>query len=174
MVRLLKVGKGKDSALHSPTSKEAVDFDMQVEYPVTSPEQDIEFEKINTYLNEKGIPELFNKLLTQVIHDKPENVKSHILQQLTKLRYFREHPNMQEPRYFTNEEFETMFEAYDIAGENSLPYQCLVQALTISGIVNPEEALREDFPELTEELKVSRPKFVQVMMQEFIKRGFSY
>lgn len=173
MVRLLKVGKGKDSAVVSPKANSAASFDYQADISVKTPEQDAEFLKIQDYLNNKQIPDLFNKLLTQVVHDKPDNVKIHILQQLTKLKYFRDHPNMQEPRYFTNEEFETMFEAYDLAGENSVTFDVMSHALCVAGVTSPIDVLREDFPELNSEIRISRPKFVQVMMQEFVKRGFS-
>lgn len=81
---------------------------------------------------------------------------------------------MQEPKFFTNEEFETMFEVYDLANETYVSYRVLLQALRVAGVARPVEALEEDFPELNPDSKVSRPKFVQVLMFEFTKNGYSY
>ena len=81
---------------------------------------------------------------------------------------------MQEPKFFTNEEFESMFEVYDLANEGYVSYRVLLQALRVAGIVRPVESLEEDFPELNTESRVSRPKFVQVLMFEFSKNGYSY
>ena len=155
MVRLHKKNKGKD------------------EENVQSINQGNNIEKFQKYLAEKKIPELFNRLLTQIIHDKPKNVKQHIAEQLTSIKSQHGNANAHQNAYFTSEEFETMFDSYDIAGEGTVDYPCLLQALTIAGVKDPEQALKEDFPQIKSTSMIGRPQFSQVMVLEFGKRGYS-
>jgi Ca2+-binding EF-hand superfamily protein len=130
-------------------------------------------EKIDSYLSEKKIPELFNRLLTKIIHDKPKDIKSHIIEQLTEIQYYQKNPSMIPASYFTSEDFENMFDIYDVAGEGRVTYHVLVQALTVAGVTDPVKALSQDFPELRPDSFIQRPKFTQVMIDEFVKRGYS-
>lgn len=111
--------------------------------------------------------------MTHIISDRPENISDYLLSQLKKQLYYRNQKTLQEPSYFTNEDFEIMFETYDLIKQGFIRFECLIQALSLIGIQNPIEAIRSDFAELSHESKVSRPKFVQVMMAEFTKLGFS-
>jgi Ca2+-binding EF-hand superfamily protein len=104
----------------------------------------------------------------------PDNPKAHILDQLKRMLYYREKSDMQQPKLFTNEEFELMFETYDLGQDGYVPYFAMVQALEAVGVSSPVEVLTQDFAELNVESKISRPKFVQVLMTEFTKRGYSY
>ena len=76
--------------------------------------------------------------------------------------------------YFSSEEFETMFDSYDLAGVGQLPYPILLQALKAVGVSDPETAVQADFSDLGPESYVKKPKFVQILMEEFEKHGFSY
>ena len=153
MVRLHKRIKGKDE--------------------VPSAQQASNIEKYQKYLAEQKIPELFNRLLTQIIHDKPKNVRQHIIEQLTAINHYKKNPGAQQPSYFTSEDFETMFDSYEIGGEGNVDYPCLLQALTIAGVNNPEKALSEDFPQIKSTSYIAKPQFANIMMTEFSKRGFS-
>lgn len=153
MVRLHKKNKGKDQA--------------------ESAEEAVSIEKIQKYLKEKQVPELFNRLLTQIIHDKPADVKKHLCEQLTLIKNLEKEKNLQEIKYFTSEDFDTMFDSYDLAGENSVNYYCLLQALRVAGVKDPETALKEDFSMIKEDDSISRTQFSQVMLLEFGKRGYS-
>ena len=130
--------------------------------------------KIEKYLESKQIPELFNKLLTQVINEKPKDIRRYIIDQLNTLKYYQTNPTMKQPTYFTSEDFETMFDAYDLSGEGDVDYPCLIQALGVAGIANPEKFLKEDFPQIKTNSRVARPQFVQIMQILFDKKGFSY
>jgi Ca2+-binding EF-hand superfamily protein len=111
--------------------------------------------------------------VTHIITDRPDNIHEYLLSQLKKQLYYRTQKSLQEPSYFTNEDFEIMFETYDLIKQGYIRFDCLIQALGLVGVRNPIEAIREDFPEVSHDSRITRPKFVQVMMAEFTKWGFS-
>jgi Ca2+-binding EF-hand superfamily protein len=152
MVRLLKRLKGKDEEL--------------------TEDQEDNVKKYEDYLTTHKIPELFNKLLTNVINDRPEDVKKHLIAQLEKILYLRKNPSMQESSYFTSEDFELMFDSYDIVGEGYVDYACLVQALQVAGVKNPEEILAKDFPQVRTSSHISKPQFALILNQGFQKAGY--
>jgi Ca2+-binding EF-hand superfamily protein len=149
MVRLLKTGKFKPEVLSS--------------------DQTAKVEKYEHYLETHKIPELFNRLLTQLIHDRPADIKNHLIMQLSEIHYNK---GMQS-NYFTSEDFENMFDAYDIAGEGHVDYNCLVQALQIAGVKHPEGVLEANFPHIKSDSLVNRPQFAQILTSEFKNHGYS-
>ena len=153
MVRLLKKLKGKDEEL--------------------TEDQENSVKTYEDYLKEHKIPELFNKLLTQIVNDRPGDVKKHLAEQLEKILYYRKNPSLQEPSYFTSEDFENMFDAYDIVGEGVVDFECLVQALRVAGIRDPEEALSKDFAQVRHNSHISKPQFTMILNAEFGKRGYA-
>lgn len=153
MVRLLKKLKGKDEEL--------------------TDEQENSVKVYEDYLKQHGIPELFNRLLTQIVNDRPENVKGHLAEQLEKILYYKKNPSLQEPSFFTSEDFENMFDAYDIVGDGMVDYECLVQALKVAGVKDPEEALNKDFAQIRKNSHISKPQFTLILNTEFMKRGYS-
>mmetsp|Transcript_21820 Transcript_21820/g.39782 ORF Transcript_21820/g.39782 Transcript_21820/m.39782 type:complete len:172 (-) Transcript_21820:1387-1902(-) len=171
MVRLAKIGKG--SASHREEGEE-FHSSFYSSHPELAPEQDEQFFRADQYIAKHSISELFNTLLTSLLLEFPDSPKAHILDQIKKMLYYREKSDMQQPKLFTNEEFELMFETYDLGQDGYVPYFALLQALEAIGVRSPVDVLAQDFPELNIESKVSRPKFVQVLMTEFSKRGYSY
>ncbi|OMJ86274.1 hypothetical protein SteCoe_12260 [Stentor coeruleus] len=153
MVRLLKKAKGKNPIETQPSANIV--------------------EKYEGYLRNHKIHELFNKLLTQILHDRPVNVRHHILEQLSNIKNQIKNPSAHVPAYLTSGDFETMFDAYDIAGEGSLDYYTLLQAMMVAGVKNPEIYLKQDFPQITEKSMIGKPQFTQIMNAEFTKYGFS-
>lgn len=153
MVRLLKKAKGKNPIETQPSANIV--------------------EKYEGYLKKNQIPELFNKLLTHILNDRPVNVRHHILEQLNHIRYEKEKNNALDYAYFSSVDFETMFDAYDIAGDGNLDYHTLLQAMTVAGVKNPEMHLKQDFPQITEKSMIGKPQFTQIMVAEFNKCGYS-
>lgn len=153
MVRLLKKLKGKDEEL--------------------TDDQENSVKVYEDYLKEHGIPELFNKLLTQIVNDRPEDVKKHLAEQLEKILYYKKNPSLQEPSFFNSEDFENMFDAYDIVGDGMVDYECLVQALKVAGVKDAEEALNKDFAQVRKNSHISKPQFTLILNTEFAKRGYS-
>lgn len=153
MVRLLKKAKGKNPIETQPSANIV--------------------EKYEGYLRKNQIPELFNKLLTQILHDRPVNVRHHILEQLNNIQNQMKRNNAQDYAYFSSVDFDTMFDAYDIAGEGTLDYYTLLQAMTVAGVKNPEIHLKQDFPQITEKSMIGKPQFTQIMVAEFTKYGYS-
>jgi len=152
MVRLLKAGKGKNE-------------------PSLPPQQEEEYTKIQNYLQEKQLPQLFNRLLTQLIHDRPPDVKQYLMQQLNQIKYYQNHPDMEQPVYFNAEEFELMFDNYEET-ESKVDFEELLHALTVAGVKNPQQALSEEFPELSPETPIPRATFVNVLQTLFPKKGY--
>ena len=153
MVRLLKKLKGKDEEL--------------------TEDQDENVQKYEDYLTSHKVPELFNKLLTNLINDRPEDIQKHLIDQLEKVLYYRKNPSMQEPGYLTSEDFELMFDAYDVVGEGTVDYNCLAQSLKVAGIRDPEEVLAKDYQQVRKNSHISKPQFTLILNQEFQKRGYS-
>lgn len=153
MVRLLKKLKGKDEEL--------------------TDDQENSVKVYEDYLKEHGIPELFNKLLTQIVNDRPEDVKKHLAEQLEKILYYKKNPSLQEPSFFNSEDFENMFDAYDIVGDGMVDYECLVQALKVAGVKDAEEALNKDFAQVRKNSHISKSQFTLILNTEFAKRGYS-
>ena len=138
-----------------------------------TPNQSESIEKYQIYLKQKKVPELFNKLLTRIIHDKPKNVKQHIIEQLIELKKQEKDSNLIPAQYLNSEDFETMFDAYDIAGEGNVNYSVLVHALSVAGVADPQEAVAQDFPEVKPSSLIGRAQFSHIMVAEFNKRGYS-
>lgn len=171
MVRLAKIGKGGTSHREEGEERHSSFYDS---HPDLAPEQDEQYYRADQYVAKHSIPELFNTLLTNLLLEFPDNPKAHIHDQIKKMLYYREKSDMQQPKLFTNEEFELMFETYDLGLDGYVPYAALVQALEAVGVTSPVEVMAQDFSELNVESRISRPKFVQVLMTEFSKRGYSY
>lgn len=170
MVRLSKQSKGRN-ATETPRASEASPADVPVPYEMTHSQEE-DYASIESYLTEKQIPELFNRLLTSVIHSKPDNLKPFILSQLEEIKKLA--AQGQSGLYFSSEDFETIFDSYDIAQTGRLPYSVLVQALKAIGVEGPIEALQADFSELQLSSYISKPKFIQILTEEFRKRGYSF
>lgn len=166
MVRLSKQSKGKN-ATEAPRAPAA----EPVPYEMTHSQEE-DYASIESYLSEKQIPELFNRLLTSIIHSKPDNVKSFVQSQLEEIKKLS--AQGQSGLYFSNEDFEAIFDSYDVAQIGRLPYSVLVQALKAVGVEYPVEALQVDFSELQLDSYISKPKFIQILTEEFAKRGYSF
>ena len=120
-------------------------------------------EKISSYMEEHRLPELFNEILTRILDERPENAKHHIIGYLEsvkkmdtkdpfcqKVYQFQDEKNGID-NYLVQEDFESVFDSYDVLGIQSVPISYLCQALTVVGVENAQEILMTRYPELCKE-----------------------
>ena len=65
--------------------------------------------------------------------------------------------------YLTQEDFESVFDSYDVLGIQSVPISYLAQALTVVGVENAQQILLDRYPELCKEEYVNKVSFVFVL-----------
>ena len=106
-------------------------------------------EKIMKYMEDHRLPELFNEILTRILIKQPDNAKQHIIEYLKLVRKVPStDPHSQKVyqfmmdgdettnSYLNQEDFESVFDSYDVLGIQSVPISYLAQALTVVGVEN--------------------------------------
>ena len=76
--------------------------------------------------------------------------------------------------YLTQEDFESIFDSYDVLNIQSVPLSYLAQALTVVGVENAQEVLMSRYPELCKEDYVNKVSFVFVLQEEHNRLGYSF
>jgi Ca2+-binding EF-hand superfamily protein len=174
MVKLSKTSKGATESTKPPYQYLS---QFYARHPELAEEQDIYFHEREVYLEQHKVPQLFNvpftqRLLTELILDRPADVKAYVLKKLKDMQEFINLPNKEPPKLFESSDFDLMFEVFDQAHEGAISLEALVNAMANCTISNPREVLGREFPELNEESKISRQKFSQVLMKSFDLKGF--
>jgi len=82
--------------------------------------------------------------------------------------------NFTEGPFLTTDDFEAIFDAYDVLGIQTVPIAYLSQALSAVGVENGQQIIKERYPELTQEDYVNKVTFVYVIEEEHKRLGFSY
>ena len=118
-------------------------------------------------------------MLTYIVNSKPDNINEAIAEMLTEVkkgvpadqfsRKIYEFPE----QFLSTEEFEAIFDSYDVLQINTVPKAYLVQALKVCGVVQAEKILQERYPELAKEESVNKVTFVYVLEEEHRRVGFS-
>eukprot|EP00347_Sterkiella_histriomuscorum_P014982 403358764 len=137
-------------------------------------------EDINKYIKDHRIQELFNEMLTNILYNRPPSAKLFIIESLKNVQKVKPddpHSNqiyqMQEP-FLSTEDFEAIFESYDILGIQTVPIAYLIQALHVVGVENGKQVLENRYPELVQEETINKVTFVYVLEEEHKRVGFSY
>ena len=65
--------------------------------------------------------------------------------------------------YLGQEDFESIFDSYDVLQIQSVPISYLCQALAVVGVENGQQILLERYPELCKEEYVNKVSFVFVL-----------
>ena len=78
------------------------------------------------YIKKHHIEELFNELLTQMVYHQPPNPKEFIADQLRKVKE-ENHRYVLFDDLITTENFEAIFDSYDVLNHKKLPYKYLEQ-----------------------------------------------
>ena len=74
----------------------------------------------------------------------------------------------------TTDDFEAIFDSYDVLGIQTVPISYLSQALGAVGVENGRQILKERYPELEAEDYVNKVTFVYVLEEEHRRLGFSF
>lgn len=108
-------------------------------------------------MNKEKISELLNEILTNIMLEKPENVKEFIVEQLQKVKkrqigdqpseFIWDFPNP----VLRQEDFEAMFNAYDMMNLHYIPVAYLVDGLRAIGVPNPDTLVSTKYKEVVEE-----------------------
>jgi len=72
------------------------------------------------------------------------------------------------------EDFEAIFESYDVLGIQTVSVMYLEHALKMVGIENAREILMERYSEIMEEDTVNKVSFVFVLAEEHKRAGFTF
>lgn len=113
---------------------------------------------VEKHLDFIQITEIFNRLLTSLVHKMPEsgNIQNFLLGELKQMKHYRENPQQKEPKYFTIEEMETLYEMYDPAELGYVNLTLLKQAMLAIGVPDPDAAIAANHPELKENSKINK------------------
>ena len=72
------------------------------------------------------------------------------------------------------EDFEAIFESYDVLGIQTVSVMYLEHALKMVGIENAREILMERYSEIMEEDTLNKVSFVFVLAEEHKRAGFTF
>ena len=133
------------------------------------------------YMEEHRIPELFNELLTRVLYERPDDAKHRIAQMLRSVQKVENRDaNTQRvyqimeaadqkqngeliDQFLGPDDFESLFDSYDILGIQSVSLKYLAQAMQVVGIQEPEKILAERYPEICKDEYVNKVSFVYIL-----------
>ena len=120
--------------------------------------------------------------MTNILHERPADARAYILDALKSLQkndYSKEDAlnkniyKFQEP-FLKMEDFEAIFDSYDVLGVQMVPVMYLEHALKMVGVDNAPAVLEERYSEIIAEETVNKVSFVFVLAEEHKRSGFSY
>ena len=130
---------------------------------------------IEEYFGKHRINEMFNEIMTNILHEQPEDPKLAILQHLQQMRTAKapdsELNSLAEP-FLVQEDMEAMFDAYDVLGTQNLPMAYLYHAMEIVGVKTGKEIIQERYSEVLEEETVNKVTFVYILQEEHKRLGY--
>ena len=74
--------------------------------------------------------------------------------------------------FLTREDFEAMFDAYDVLDVRAAPIRFLEHAMEQVGVQNAKEVLKEHYAEILQEDTVNKVSFVYVLENEHKRLGY--
>ena len=158
-----------------------------------SDEHENDLEATIKYMEDHRIQELFNELLCRVLEERPGDAKYRIVQLLKTVQKVKSNDKhcqrvyqiLDQPdakgaagipsdEFLAPEDFESLFDSYDIFGIQSVPINYLCQAMKVAGITDPEKILTERYKEILKDEYVNKASFVFILQEEHHRLGFSY
>ena len=127
-------------------------------------------------------------MMTNMLHQKPmEDPKQYILQTLKSIQkadhqskaagvdYDPLDKNIYKfmKPFMTQEDFEAMFDAYDVLDVGRVPMTFMEHAMEQVGVIEAKQTLAERYPELLQEETVNKVSFVFVLESEHKRQGYS-
>ena len=140
-----------------------------------SSEHEGDMEDIIGYMEKFRMQELFNEIMTRILEERPSDVKSFIVDYL---QHVHKVPNtdphcqrefhFQDPKgeadvYLNQDDFESLFDSYDVLGIQSVSIKYLTQAMKVVGVEDAEKILKERYQELCKDEFVNKVSFVYVL-----------
>ena len=108
---------------------------------------------IDNYFEKHRINELFNELMTNILQERPVDARQYLLDSLKSLQKqdFSKEDALNKNIYKFNEsflkleDFEAIFDSYDVLGVQTIPVKYLEHALRMVGVENASAILQERY-----------------------------
>ena len=137
---------------------------------------------IDGYFEKHRINELFNELMTNILQERPEDARQYLLVSLKSLQKqdFSKDDALNKNIYKFSEpflkleDFEAIFDSYDVLNVQQVPVKYLEHALKMVGIENANAILKDRYSEILAEDRVNKVSFVFVLSEEHKRSGFTF
>ena len=118
--------------------------------------------------------------MTNLLNEKPDKPKEAVLQMLQavqKKNYQIKDPHNKQlyefkHQFLQQEDFESIFDSYDVLNIQQIPKSYLAHALKIVGVDQAEKVIAERYSDLVEDDTINKVSFVFVLDQEHKRLGF--
>ena len=139
-------------------------------------------QSIDQYFEKHRINELFNELMTNILQERPVDARQYLLDSLKSLQKqdFSKDDALNKNIYKFSEpflkieDFEAIFDSYEVLGVQTVPCKYLEHALKMVGIENAASILQERYTEIMAEETVNKVSFVFVLSEEHKRAGFTF
>ena len=118
--------------------------------------------------------------MTNILNEKPADPKAAILKMLQSIQ--RKQFNKQDPhnnslyqfqsQFLTTEDFEAIFDSYDVLQIQQIPVSYMYHALKIVGVEQAELIIAERYRNMLEDDTINKVSFVFILEQEHRRNGF--
>lgn len=135
--------------------------------------------KIQGYMEQNNIQELFNEMLVNVLMEQPENVKDFIREQLQKVEKKQIGEGQSEfiwnfkKDLLDKQDYEALFNTYDIMDLKHISVNYLIDALTAVGVPNAQQLVEEKYKDSVDDGHVNKVTFLYVLEEEHKLHGYS-
>ena len=119
-------------------------------------------------------------MMTNVLQDKPADPKAAMLKMLSSLQ--KKQFNKTDPhnnslyqfqgQFLNTEDFESIFDSYDVLQIQQIPVSYLYHALKIVGVDQAEEIVALRYQSTLEDETINKVSFVFILEQEHKRNGF--
>ena len=117
--------------------------------------------------------------MTNVLNEKPEDPKAYILKLLQQIQKKGQSSDPHDKslydfqqQFLQEEDFEAIFDSYDVLGMQVVPKAYIYHALKIVGVEDAEAVVQERYAELLDEDTINKVSFVFVLETEHKRLGF--
>ena len=120
--------------------------------------------------------------MTNILQERPVDARQYLLDSLKSLQKqdFSKEDSLNKNIYKFNEQFlkledfEAIFDSYDVLNIQTVPIAYLIQAMEVVGIADSVEILKSRYPELYSEETINKVSFVFVLQEEHKRHGYSF
>ena len=140
---------------------------------------------IGKYIAKHKIQELFNELMVNILTTRTKDVKGTIINLLKnvkkkKIRSLGESNDADEviwdfgENYLDSNDFEALFDTYDVLGVHHIPVNYMIDALAVCGVPDSKKLIETKYPEIVEEAHVNKVTFLYIIEEEHRNAGFAF